>query len=59
MGKKVTCPECGVEYNAPDDVMIREILTCPDCGLEVEITSVEGEKLGCRKIVMEKEDWGE
>lgn len=59
MTKKVTCPECGAEYDAPDDVMLREILTCPDCSLEIEVTTIEGDTLKYRRIIMEKEDWGE
>lgn len=59
MPKKITCPECGAEYEAPEDVMLKEILTCPDCSLEVEVTKIEGDSLEYRKIVMEKEDWGE
>jgi alpha-aminoadipate carrier protein LysW len=59
MAKKIICPECGAEFEASEDVMLREILTCPDCGLEIEVTKIENEKIECRKIVMEKEDWGE
>jgi len=57
--KKVNCPECGAEIQAPDDVMLKEILSCPDCGLELEVVKIEGEKLELQKILIEKEDWGE
>ncbi len=57
--KKVSCPECGAEIEAPDDVMLKEILSCPDCGLELEVVKIEGDKLELQKILIEKEDWGE
>jgi alpha-aminoadipate carrier protein LysW len=57
--KKVSCPECGAEIQAPDDVMLKEILSCPDCGLELEVVKIEGEKIELQKILIEKEDWGE
>lgn len=57
--RKITCPDCGAEIEVPEDVMLNEILACPDCGLEVEITKVEGDKLEYRRVVVEKEDWGE
>lgn len=59
MPKKVVCPECYAEFESPDDVMLREILTCPECGLEVEVTKIEENSVECRKISIEKEDWGE
>lgn len=55
----VSCPECGAEIEAPDDVMLKEILSCPDCGLELEVAKVDGDKLDLHKILVEKEDWGE
>ena len=57
--KKVNCPECGAEIQAPDDVMLKEILSCPDCGLELEVVKIESDKLELQKILIEKEDWGE
>jgi alpha-aminoadipate carrier protein LysW len=59
MPKKIVCPECYAEFESPDDVMLREILTCPECGLEVEVTKIEENSVECRKISIEKEDWGE
>jgi alpha-aminoadipate carrier protein LysW len=56
---KVSCPECSAAIEAPDDVMLKEILSCPDCGLELEVVKVDGEKLELQKILIEKEDWGE
>ena len=53
------CPECGAAIEAPDDVMLKEILSCPDCGLELEVVKVDGEKLELQKVLIEKEDWGE
>jgi alpha-aminoadipate carrier protein LysW len=55
----VSCPECGAEINAPSDVMLKEILSCPDCGLELEVAKIEGQNLELKKILIEKEDWGE
>lgn len=57
--KKVSCPECGAEIDAADDVMLKEILSCPDCGLELEVTKIEDDKVELQKIFIEKEDWGE
>ncbi|MGC8849028.1 MAG: sulfonate ABC transporter [Candidatus Bathyarchaeia archaeon] len=59
MGKKVLCPECGAEFEAPDDVMLREVLTCPDCGLEMEVKEIHESDVKVEKIVLEREDWGE
>ena len=56
---KVSCPDCGAEIGAPDDVMLKEVLSCPDCGLELEVTKIDGDKLDLQKILIEKEDWGE
>ena len=55
----VSCPECGAEINAPNDVILKEILSCPDCGLELEVAKIEGQNLELKKILIEKEDWGE
>jgi alpha-aminoadipate carrier protein LysW len=55
----VSCPECGAEINAPNEVMLKEILSCPDCGLELEVSKIEGQNLELKKILIEKEDWGE
>jgi alpha-aminoadipate carrier protein LysW len=57
--KRVSCPECGAEIQAADDVMLKEILSCPDCGLELEVVEIQGDKLELQKIFIEKEDWGE
>ncbi len=55
----VSCPECGAEINAPNDVILKEILSCPDCGLELEVAKIDGPSLELKKILIEKEDWGE
>lgn len=57
--KMVSCPECGAEIVAPIDVMLKEILSCPDCGLELEVAMINGQNLELKKILIEKEDWGE
>lgn len=59
MGKKVECPECGAEFEVPDDVMLREVITCPDCGLELEVKEIREDRVKVEKIVLEREDWGE
>lgn len=59
MGKKVICPECTAEFEATDDVMLREIITCPDCGLDLDVTEIHEDHVKVEKITLEKEDWGE
>lgn len=56
---KVKCPECGAEFNAPNDAIIGEIIACPDCGLELEITKIEKGKVEIKTIQITGEDWGE
>jgi alpha-aminoadipate carrier protein LysW len=57
--KKVKCPECAAEFEAPDDVVIGEILTCPDCGLELEVTEISGDEVKVKVLQVSGEDWGE
>ena len=59
MSKKISCLECGVEFEVPDDVMLREVVTCPDCGLELEVKEIHDDHVNVEKIVLEREDWGE
>ena len=56
---KVTCPDCSAEFDAPEDVMVGEIVSCPDCGLDLEVTKVEDSNVELERIAIEKEDWGE
>jgi alpha-aminoadipate carrier protein LysW len=59
MGKKVICPECAAEFEATDDVMLREVITCPDCGLDLDVTEIHEDHVKVEKITLEREDWGE
>ena len=56
---KVTCPDCNAKFDAPDDVMVGEIISCPDCGLDLEVIKVEDSNIELERIAIEKEDWGE
>ena len=58
MGKSA-CPECLAEIEIPEDALVGEIVSCPDCGLELEVESIQGDKVKLQKLVIEKEDWGE
>ncbi|MFX1519910.1 MAG: lysine biosynthesis protein LysW [Promethearchaeota archaeon] len=55
----VECPECCAEIDAPEDVMVGEILDCPDCGVEVEVKEVNGNGIEICMAEIEGEDWGE
>ena len=57
--KKATCPECGAEFEVPDDVVIGEIVSCPDCGLELEVTEIAGDQVKVKVLQIAGEDWGE
>jgi len=59
MNKKISCPECGAEFEVPDDLMLREVVTCPDCGLELEVKEISEDHVIVEKIILEREDWGE
>ncbi|MGP3667550.1 MAG: lysine biosynthesis protein LysW [Candidatus Bathyarchaeota archaeon] len=56
---KTVCPECGAEFETPQDVVIGEILTCPECGLELEVTSIEKCNVEVKPSQVSGEDWGE
>lgn len=53
------CPDCEASIAVADDAMLGEILSCPDCGLDLEIRTVESQKVELQKLAIEKEDWGE
>ncbi|MBS7246994.1 MAG: lysine biosynthesis protein LysW [Candidatus Freyarchaeota archaeon] len=38
--------------------MIGEIIDCPDCGVELEVVSVDEDKVVLQTVAVE-EDWGE
>jgi alpha-aminoadipate carrier protein LysW len=56
---KVSCPECAAEFEAPNDVVVGEIISCPDCGLEIEVSEINGDKVILKSAEVEGEDWGE
>jgi len=56
---KAKCPDCDAELEAPEDVMLGEILSCPDCGLELEVKEINGDGLELQELTIEGEDWGE
>lgn len=53
---RVTCTECGAEFDIPDDTMVGEIIICPECGVELEMVSLEPPTLAPAPEV--EEDWG-
>lgn len=54
---RVTCTECGAEFDIADDTMVGEIIICPECGVELEVVSLEPPTLALAPEV--EEDWGE
>jgi alpha-aminoadipate carrier protein LysW len=54
---QVTCPECGEEFEIPDDTMVSEIVVCPECGVELEVIGLNPPELAVAPEV--EEDWGE
>lgn len=53
----VDCPECGSQFELPEDTMQNEILDCPTCGLELEVVSIDPPEVDLAPE--EEEDWGE
>lgn len=53
----VTCPECAVEFEIPENTELNEILVCPDCGVDLEVVSLDPPAVDLAP--MEAEDWGE
>jgi alpha-aminoadipate carrier protein LysW len=53
----VTCPECGAEFDLPEDTMVGEIIVCPECGVELEVISLDPPQVELAPEV--EEDWGE
>jgi alpha-aminoadipate carrier protein LysW len=56
---KTRCPDCNVEIDVPQDVMLGEILSCPCCGLELEVKKVNEKSVEIQELALEGEDWGE
>lgn len=55
--KTTTCPECGAEVEAGDNVISGEVIPCPDCGVELEVTRTD--PLTVELAPKVQEDWGE
>jgi alpha-aminoadipate carrier protein LysW len=53
----VSCPECGAEFDSPNDTMTGEIVVCPECGVELEVVSIDPPELELAPEI--EEDWGE
>lgn len=53
----VSCPECGAEFDIPQDTMTGEIVVCPECSVELEVVSLDPPTLELAPEV--QEDWGE
>jgi len=56
---KYKCPECDVDVDVPDDALDGEIVSCPDCGEEFEVNIRKNKKIELKKMITEREDWGE
>lgn len=59
MTRMCECPGCFFEFEVEDDAMVGEIISCPDCGAELEIVSIDGDKVKCETAETAEEDWGE
>lgn len=49
---KIICPDCGLEIEQTEGLMIGDIVECSECGTEVEILSLE--PLQYRELIEEK-----
>ena len=56
---KYKCPECDVDIDIPEDALNGEIVYCPDCGEEFEVSIKNNKKIDLKKMITEREDWGE
>jgi alpha-aminoadipate carrier protein LysW len=52
------CPECDAQIELEDPV-VREVVECAECGIELEIESIDGEKVKLVVAELQGEDWGE
>ena len=52
------CPECDAKIEFEDPV-VREVVECAECGVELEIESIDGEKIKLAVAELQGEDWGE
>ena len=53
------CPESDGDIKISDDALNGEIVSCPDCGEEYEVSINEKREKGLKKMIAEREDWGE
>lgn len=51
------CPICGAEIPFEVDTVKGELIECSDCGTELEVISVNPNKV--EEAPMEEEDWGQ
>lgn len=57
----ITCPVCGAEFGAENDLQTGEIIECAECGAELEVIGLDADK-GTASVELapeEEEDWGE
>ena len=55
----ITCIDCGVMIEIPDDSLPGEIIGCPDCGLDYVVVEDGSGLLYIQELTIEGEDWGE
>lgn len=53
------CPECDGDIDVPDDALDGEIVSCPDCGEEFEVSLGKNKEKELKRMMAEREDWGE
>jgi alpha-aminoadipate carrier protein LysW len=53
----IICVECAAEIEAPEEVLLGEILECPDCGVELEVVGTDPVSVELAPEI--QEDWGE
>jgi alpha-aminoadipate carrier protein LysW len=57
MMSTIICVECAAEIEAPEEVLLGEILECPDCGVELEVVGTDPVSVELAPEI--QEDWGE
>jgi alpha-aminoadipate carrier protein LysW len=53
----IICVECAAEIEAPEEVLLGEILECLDCGVELEVVGTDPVSVELAPEI--QEDWGE
>ncbi len=51
------CPVCALEIEFAEDTIVGELIECIDCGSELEVISVDPDKV--EEAPETDEDWGE